>query len=690
MTDDTADAVDRKPPEDVVKPRPRRRPSKLKAKGELASEGPDPGPTDKGATGRAEPSDGPDQAASGPQPDQAPPAGDSGEEGKGADSPKRPARPRSRKPPAKPGAEQAPVKGDKEAAPSAQTDRPTGSRPAPGSAAKGDKEAAPSAQTDRPIGSRPVPDSSAKSGNESTAPPDDKPEADAGPEAQPGNEDSSGGGPPPRSRRRRRSRRGSGGSQDSNADKDDKGDKGDKGPSQSKKGGGPDKDKTASSGDSDGGRPSRSGGGKRKRRSSRRPKLQDIAPLGPRKMLITLGPDRCQIAVLEGRELIEHYVAKTEDLSTVGNVYVGRVENVLPGMEAAFLDIGESRNAVLYVGEVSYDEDVDGRAPRIETLLKSGQSVVAQVTKDAMGSKGARLTTEVSLAGRYLVLVPDSDSLGISRRLSDNERRRLRDIASRIRPEGHGMIVRTAANGADEEDLERDMKRLVRIWNEAADKMEGAKPPKLVYAEPPLAIRVIRDLFTSDVEQVIVDDKDVYEEIREYLEEVAPDLSDRVEYYDDKMSLYERFHVMEQVRKAVDRKVWLASGGHIVIDRTEAMTVVDVNTGRFVGRSTLEDTVLHANLEAAEEIAKQLRLRDIGGIIVVDFIDMGFERNRDELIRVFENALLRDKTRTQVYGVSELGLVQMTRKKVSEGLVDAFSKPCETCSGRGLILIDMD
>jgi Rne/Rng family ribonuclease len=429
--------------------------------------------------------------------------------------------------------------------------------------------------------------------------------------------------------------------------------------------------------------------GGRKRRTSRRPRLEHIAPLGPRKMLVTTGEARSQIAVLEGRELIEHYVAKHADESIVGNVYIGRVENVLPGMEAAFLDIGEARNAVLYVGEVSYEEDLEGPPPRIETLLKSGQAVVAQVTKDPMGSKGARLTTEVSLAGRYLVLVPNSDSLGISRRLADAERRRLRDIANRIRPEGHGMIVRTAAVGASEEDLERDVARLTRIWNEVSERIEGAKPPKLIYSEPPLAIRVVRDLFTADVEEVIVDSEESYHQIRDYLEEVAPEFGDRVSLYTDGMGLFERYHVTEQVRKAIDRKVWLQSGGHIVIDRTEAMTVIDVNTGRYVGRSTLEDTVLHANLEAAEEVAKQLRLRDIGGIIVIDFIDMGYERNRDELLRTFERALLRDKTRTQVYGVSELGLVQMTRKKVSEGLLEAFSHKCEPCDGRGVILQDL-
>ncbi|MDQ4149673.1 MAG: Rne/Rng family ribonuclease [Actinomycetota bacterium] len=428
---------------------------------------------------------------------------------------------------------------------------------------------------------------------------------------------------------------------------------------------------------------------RRRRKGPRRARVEQVAPLGPRKMLIAVGRERSQIAVLEGRELVEHYVAQREDRSIVGNVYVGRVQNVLPGMEAAFLDIGELRNAVLYVGEVSYEDDVEGPSPRIETLLKSGQSVLAQVTKDPMGSKGARLTTEVSIAGRYLVLVPQSSAVGISRRLADQERKRLREIATRIRPEGHGLIVRTAAEGASEQDLERDVSRLVRIWGEVLEKSKVAKPPKLVYSEPPLAIRVVRDLFTANVEQVIVDDEAVYNEIRDYLNEVTPELGDRVELYRGEERLFERYNVTEQVRKAIDRRVWLPSGGHIVIDRTEAMTVIDVNTGRFVGRSTLEDTVLRTNLEAAEEIAKQLRLRDIGGIIVVDFIDMGYEHNRAELLRVFNNALLRDKTRTQVYGVSELGLVQMTRKRVSDGLLEAFSQVCEVCEGRGVILTDI-
>ena len=429
---------------------------------------------------------------------------------------------------------------------------------------------------------------------------------------------------------------------------------------------------------------------RKRRKPSRKPRESaQLIPSGPRTMLITKGQERTQIAVLEERELIEHYVTHREDQSIVGNVYLGRVQNVLPGMEAAFLDIGEARNAVLYAGEVGFDEELDGPPPRIETMLKSGQTVLAQVTKDPMGSKGARLTTEVSIAGRYLVLVPEADSLGISRRLPDDERKRLRDIAGRIRPSGYGLIVRTAAQSATEEDLTRDINRLTRIWGEVSAKSKRSKAPKLIYSEPDLAIRVVRDLYTTDVEKVVVDDEEVYKELVSYVSEVTPELGDRIEHYSDQLPLFEKFHVVEQIRKAVDRKVWLRSGGHIVIDRTEAMTVIDVNTGRFVGKSNLEETVFAANLEAAKEIAKQLRLRDIGGIIVIDFIDMLYERNREELVRTLKGALARDKTRTQVFAVSELGIVQMTRKNVSEGLIEAFSVKCENCEGRGVVLTDM-
>lgn len=430
---------------------------------------------------------------------------------------------------------------------------------------------------------------------------------------------------------------------------------------------------------------------RRRKPGTRRREDQPLRPPGPRTMLVSVGADRHQIAILEKRELVEHYVAHNDGRSLVGNVYMGRVQNVLPGMEAAFLDIGEGRNAVLYAGEVAFDEEIEGPAPRIETMLKSGQAVLAQVTKDPIGSKGARLTTEVSIAGRYLVLVPKSDFIGISRRLPDDERKRLKELATKVRPEGAGLIVRTAAEGIAEEDLRRDAARLSRIHQDIESKSKKAKPPKLIHSEPDLAIRVVRDLLTTDVEKVVVDDKDVFEEISRYVTEVTPDLAERLELYEDVLPLFEQYHVVEQVRKAIDRKVWLKSGGHLVIDRSEALTVVDVNTGKFVGRHTLEDTVLQTNLEAAEEVAKQLRLRDIGGIIVIDFIDMIHERNREELLRVLKGALAMDKTRTQVSGgVSDLGLVQMTRKRISEGLLESFSEKCDKCEGRGVILTDLD
>lgn len=435
-------------------------------------------------------------------------------------------------------------------------------------------------------------------------------------------------------------------------------------------------------------RPSR----RRKRSGGRgRESRDEFSPSShPRTMLIAVGKERTQIAVLEKRELVEHYVARNEDRSIVGNIYVGRVQNVLPGMEAAFLEIGESRNAVLYAGEVGFDEELEGPRPRIETMLKSGQAILAQVTKDPMGAKGARLTTELSIAGRFLVLVPEAGFLGISRRLPDEERRRLRDVTSALRPKDHGLIVRTAAEGASEGDIQRDVHRLERIWSEVQTKARKAKPPKELYREPELAIRVVRDLFTTDVEKIIVDNESIFDELRTYVEELMPDLLDRVELHTQTLGLFEKHHVIEQIRKAIDRKVWLKSGGNIVIDRTEAMTVIDVNSGKFVGKTSLEETVLRTNLEAAEEVAKQLRLRDMGGIIVIDFIDMMYERNREELARVFKQGLARDKTRTQVSEISDLGLVQMTRKRISEGLLEAFSTKCESCEGRGLILTDID
>jgi ribonuclease E len=407
-------------------------------------------------------------------------------------------------------------------------------------------------------------------------------------------------------------------------------------------------------------------------------------------MLIHASHERTQIGVLEERTLIDLFVARKESRTMVGNIYLGRVQNVIAGMEAAFVDLGRGRNAVLYAGEVQYSpEDLEGdQMPRIEKVLKSGQPVLVQVTKDPIGSKGARLTSQVSLAGRYLVLAPEQRLTGISRRLHENERARLRQILREIRPEGHGVIVRTAAEGASKDALRRDLDHLVKQWDEIKHTQKRAKAPALLYEEPELTMRVVRDIFSGDFERVAIDSRDIYDQISRYLEDAAPDMLDKLELYAGSLPMFEAFHVTEQIHKALERKVWLPSGGSIVIDRTEAMTVIDVNTGRFVGKGgSLEDTVFKNNLEAAEEVARQLRLRDIGGIIVIDFIDMLNLGNRAEVLRTLKRALARDKTRSQVSDeVSKLGLVEMTRKRSSEGLLEAFSDVCPQCEGRGIVI----
>ncbi len=412
-------------------------------------------------------------------------------------------------------------------------------------------------------------------------------------------------------------------------------------------------------------------------------------------MCVHVRPNATQVAVLEGRSLIEHYLSRPQDDETLidGNIYFGRVQNVLPGMEAAFVDIGTPKNAVLYRGDVRYDpEDVlEGgkRADaRIEQLLRPGQHILCQVTKNPIGTKGARLTQEVSLPGRFVVLVPNSDTYGISRRLDDNERKRLRRILDEVRPAGHGLIVRTAAEGSSVAELSRDVARLVAEWQGIESQAKGVSVPSLLYREPDTAVRVIREEFNRQYRGVVIDDPDLYEEVRDYVASISPELTDRVELYDtaaEALPLFERHHIHEQLHKALDRKVWLPSGGSIIIERTEALTVIDVNTGKNVGTSNLEETVYRNNLEAAEEIARQLRLRDIGGIIVIDFIDMEIRANRAEVARVFREALARDKTRTQVSDISDLGLVEMTRKRVSEGLVESFTQQCPTCNGRGIV-----
>jgi ribonuclease E len=426
----------------------------------------------------------------------------------------------------------------------------------------------------------------------------------------------------------------------------------------------------------------------------RRGRTRKGRPAGRYMMAVHVRDDRTtHIGVLEGRSLVEHYVGSLEpdDTAIDGNIYLGRVQNVLPGMEAAFIDIGTPKNGVLYRGDVAFDpNDVEESHPRIERLLKNGQSVLVQVTKNPIGAKGARLTQEVSLAGRFVVMVPGQpETYGISKRLPDDERKRLRRVLEGLRPPDAGLIVRTAAEGATDVELRRDVERLRAQWEQISKVASRAKAPSLVYREPTLVVRVIREEFTKEYRGVVIDDRDLYEEVRSYVEAIAPELAERVEYYDpdvEGLPLYERFHVQEQLLKALDRKVWLPSGGSLIVESTEALTVIDVNTGKNVGRTNLEETVYRNNLEAADEVARQLRLRDIGGIIVIDFIDMEIRRNRDEVIRAFRDALARDKTRTQVFDISELGLVEMTRKRISEGLVEAFSQTCPTCQGRGFLV----
>jgi Ribonuclease G/E len=543
----------------------------------------------------------------------------------------------------------------------------------------------------------------------------------------------------------------------------------------------------------------RGGGGRRGQRPGGVPEEVRRAILEgpPRTMLVTSRQDRTQIAVLEDRSVVEHYVTRTDDVTLVGNIYMARVQNVLPGMEAAFLDIGKGRNGVLYAGEVLYDElDLEeGADERIENALKSGQKVLVQVTKDPMGSKGPRLTMHLSLAGRFMVLAPNSDLFGISRKLTDKERDRLRRVVKQVKPDHHGVIVRTAAEGATEEQITADLERLLAKWARVEERAEDAKALTAVYEEPPLVVKVIRDNFGPEFERCIVDSEELYHQVREYLGEVAPELLDKVELYgaptadararaagapasaaalqadaeaattdgateaapdvaeegpgaeptkagagepedeaagettaedaearedapekgadDDAPAtaesdgaggedvdlaaaaerrkelppLFVAYDVTEQLRKATSRKVWLPSGGYLIIETTEAMKVIDVNTGKFTGGkdTNLEEVVLKTNLEAADEIVRQLRLRDMGGIIIIDFIDMLLKANQEQVVRRLKRELLRDRTKTRVSDVSQLGLVQMTRKNVSQGLLESFSTACEHCDGRGVI-----
>ncbi len=408
-----------------------------------------------------------------------------------------------------------------------------------------------------------------------------------------------------------------------------------------------------------------------------------------REMLVRQIGDRTQIAVIEDKVMVEHYVNRHSNISYVGNVYLGRVQNVLPSMEAAFVDIGKGRNAVLYAAEVNWDAAgiSDSQPRKIEMVLKTGQPVLVQVTKDPIGQKGARLTSQISLPGRYLVYVPGGGMSGISRRLPEPERARLKAVLKNVVPEEAGVIVRTAAEGASDVEIEGDVNRLKAQWDDIVQKSENPNfhAPTLLYAEPDLAVRVIRDIFNEDFRKLTIQGSEAWEEINGYLSFIAPELTSKIEKWTGLGDLFANYRVDEQLSKAFDRKVYLPSGGSLVIDRTEAMVVIDVNTGKFIGKGgNLEETVTKNNLEAAEEIARQLRLRDLGGIIVVDFIDMILESNRELVLRRLVECLGRDRTKHQVAEVTSLGLVQMTRKRIGQGLIEAFSTTCESCAGRGI------
>jgi len=408
-----------------------------------------------------------------------------------------------------------------------------------------------------------------------------------------------------------------------------------------------------------------------------------------RSMLVRQIADRTQIAIIEDNVMVEHYVNRNSNISYVGNVYLGKVQNVLPSMEAAFVDIGKGRNAVLYAGEVNWDAHgiTESQPRKIEHVLKTGQSVLVQVTKDPIGQKGARLTSQISLPGRYLVYVPGGAMSGISKRLPDQERARLKSILKNLVPEEAGVIIRTAAEGIAEAEIERDVLRLKVQWEDIEKKANASSTsaPSLLYGEPDLTVRVIRDIFNEDFNKMLVQGDSAWDDIQNYIGHIAPELASKIEKWSGPRDIFAESRVEEQLAKAFDRKVYLPSGGSLVIDRTEAMIVIDVNTGKFIGKGgNLEETVTKNNLEAAEEIARQLRLRDMGGIIVIDFIDMTLESNRELVLRRLVECLGRDRTKHQVAEVTSLGLVQMTRKRVGQGLIEAFSTTCESCGGRGI------
>jgi len=435
--------------------------------------------------------------------------------------------------------------------------------------------------------------------------------------------------------------------------------------------------------------------GSRKKSTRRRGGERKGRAQGRYLMCVHVVDGATHIATMEGRSLVEYRVAREADetLQIDGNIYVGRVQNVLPGMELAFVDIGIPKNAVLYKNDVAFESDEVETKPsndaKIEDMLKAGQTVLCQVTKNAIGAKGARLTQDVSLPGRFAVLVPNSSTIGISKRLGDGERRRLRKVIDEVKPAQHGIIVRTAAEGVSSEDLARDVKSLAEKWEAIEKEAKKSPQPRLVYRDLDMAVRLLREELNDDYRAVLIDDKELFEKVREYVTAVNPELADRVEFYEkgtEELPLFERYFVHEQLHRALDRKVFLPSGGSLIIERTEALTVVDVNTGKNVGSTNLEETVFRNNLEAAEEVARQLRLRDIGGIIVIDFIDMEIKANREAVASALRQALSRDKTRTQVFDISELGLIEMTRKRVNEGLLESVSSTCAVCDGRGFVL----
>ncbi len=404
-------------------------------------------------------------------------------------------------------------------------------------------------------------------------------------------------------------------------------------------------------------------------------------------LMISADDFETRAAVLEDRKLVEIYIERADAPSIVGNIYLGRVKDILPGMQAAFVDIGIERTAFLYVGEIVYPkEEVEQPTPPIQYLLKQGQDILVQVIKEPMNAKGARVTTEITIPGRYAVLLPFSEFVGISRRLDERERSRLKELADRIKPKGMGLIVRTAAAGVGEEDLRADVRRLRALWGKIGRRAKSSTPVRLIYSEPELAIRIVRDLFSADYRRIVIDDARTFNRVKAYLEQTSPELVGRVERYSERLPLFDRYNINDEIEAALRRKVWLRSGGYITIDATEALTAVDVNTGKFIGKASLEETIFKTNLEAAEEVVRQLRLRDIGGIIVIDFIDMARQSDREKVFRALNDALSRDRTKGRVIEISKLGLVEMTRKNVAQSLQEVMGEKCSCCGGIGRVI----